>query len=178
MLRAKPATALRSMGATVKLRVHSPRLVHKLAGERPRQPASSARVFGMETNDHPSAQWYDEVAADLRRTFRPDDEGAVCVLFADEERVVYVGMIIEPDGTNVGPLEYDGLAHIIDGIDPPAVLIAVSRSDGEPLAEDWRLWEEMRGRIAALCRCELIDLMVVGEYSWWAVAGGPPGRAA
>jgi hypothetical protein len=99
-------------------------------------------------------------------------------MFADDEHVVRCGILLEPDGTEIGPLEYDNLAEIIDDLDLPAVLIAVARADGEPLAEDWRLWEEMRGRVAAFCRSELIDLMVIGERSWWAVGGGRPDRAA
>jgi hypothetical protein len=149
-----------------------------MAIERPAWAVDSARVVGMETNNRPSPQWYDDVATDLRTKLEPSDEGAVCVMFADDERVVRCAMLLEPDGTEIGPLEYDILAEIIDDLDLPAVLIAVVRADGEPLAEDWRLWEEMRGRIAAFCRSELIDLMVIGERSWWAVGGGRPDRAA
>jgi hypothetical protein len=51
-------------------------------------------------------------------------------------------------------------------------------ADGEPLAADWRQWEELRGRLAALSRCELLDMVVVGERSWWALLGGRSNRAA
>jgi hypothetical protein len=44
------------------------------------------------------------------------------------------------------------------------------RPDGQPRAEDWRLWEELRKRMA-VARSELIDLVVVGEQSWWAAVG-------
>jgi hypothetical protein len=37
-------------------------------------------------------------------------------------------------------------------------------------AEDRRLWEELRKRMA-VARPELIDLVVVGEHSWWAAVG-------
>jgi hypothetical protein len=52
----------------------------------------------------------------------------------------------------------------------PVNAMAVPRSDGQPRAEDWRLWEESRKRMA-VARPELIDLVVVGEQSWWAAVG-------
>ena len=61
-------------------------------------------------------------------------------------------------------------AHVVDDVDAPAVIVAVPRSDGQPRAEDWRLWEEMRARLS-VTRSELIDLVVVGEQSWWAAVG-------
>jgi hypothetical protein len=131
-----------------------------------------------EPDSELSADWYDDLAADVRSKMRPDDEGCVWLLYTDEDHVVVVGFAIEPDGHEPGPLELDGLAHTIDDIDPPGVVLAVSRADGEPLAEDWRLWEGLRGRIAALTRCELLDLVIVGERSWWAVHGGRSHRAA
>jgi len=135
----------------------------------------------MPTNETPSElpiTWYDDVAADVRSKMRPDDEGCVWVLFTDEDHVVLFGMAIEPDGCEPGPLEFDGLAEIIGDLDLPAAVIAVTRADGEPLAADWRLWDGLRGRMAALTRCELLDLVIVGERSWWAVRGGRSNRAA
>ena len=41
---------------------------------------------------------------------------------------------------------------------------------GQPRPGDWRLWEELRQRMA-VARSELIDLVVVGERSWWAAVG-------
>ncbi|MGH8891488.1 MAG: hypothetical protein ACRDV3_17210 [Acidothermaceae bacterium] len=123
-------------------------------------------------------RWYDGVAAEIRSKLRPCDEGAVWVLFADECRVVQMAMAIEPDGTELGALEYDSLTQVIGDVDAPTVLIAVPRADGIPFASDWRLWEEMRGRLEALTRSELIDLVVVGAESWWAVIGRWPDRAS
>jgi hypothetical protein len=131
-----------------------------------------------ESRSELPARWYDGVAADVRSKMRPDDEGCVWVLFTDAERVVQVGIALESDGRDLGAVEYDGLTHIIDELDLPGVVIAVSRADGEPLPEDWKLWEELRGRLAALTRCELLDLLVVGEWSWWAALGGRSHRAA
>lgn len=131
-----------------------------------------------QTSSELPGRWYDEVAADIRSKMQPDDEGCVWVLFADEDHVVQFGVAIESDGDEPGPLEFDGLAHIIDDIDPPGAIVAVTRADGEPLAADWRLWEGLRGRLAALSRCELLDLVIVGERSWWAVLGGRSNRAA
>jgi hypothetical protein len=124
------------------------------------------------------ADWYDDIADDVRSKMKPDDEGCVWLLLTDEDHVVRVGFAIEPDGREPGPLELDGLVSMIDDIDPPGMLLAVSRGDGEPRAEDWRLWEGLRGRVAALTRCELLDLVIVGERSWWAALGGRSHRAA
>lgn len=131
-----------------------------------------------ETPSDLSASWYDGVATDVRSKMRPDDEGCVWVLFTDADHVIQVGVALESDGRELGELEYDGLSHIIGELDLPGVVVAVTRADGEPLAEDWELWEELRGRLAALTRCELLDLVVVGERSWWAVLGGRSNRAA
>ena len=131
-----------------------------------------------EPHSELSADWYDDIAADVRSKMQPDDEGCVWVLFTDADHVVRFGVAVEPDGREPGPLEFDGLAHIIDDVDPPGAVLAVSRADGEPLAEDWRLWEELRGRVAARTRCELLDLVIIGERSWWAVRGGRSRRAA
>lgn len=135
----------------------------------------------MPTNETPSklsATWYDDLADDVRSKMQPDDEGCVWVLFTDEQHVVHFGVAFESDGRVLGDTEYDSLADIIGDLDLPGVAIAVTRSDGEPLAEDWRLWEELRGRLAALTRCELHDLVIVGERSWWAAIGGRSNRAA
>jgi len=112
--------------------------------------------------------WYDEIAHGVRLRSTRDDEGATWVLFLDEDRRPINGMALPAD--ELGPLELDGLAQVVDGIDAPAVIVAVPRSSGEPRAEDWRLWEELRKRMA-VARSELIDLVVVGEHSWWAAVG-------
>jgi hypothetical protein len=131
----------------------------------------------MEMNDSLGAGWYERVVADLRDKIGPDDEATVWVLFVDEERHLRVGMAIESDGRVLGAPEFDSLTEIIDDIDPPAVLIAVSRVSGEPLPADRQLRQEMRGRLAALTRAELIDVLVVGRHSWVAL-GGRSDRAA
>lgn len=112
--------------------------------------------------------WYDGIAHGVRLQSRPDDEGGTWVLFLDDERRPINGMALPAE--ELGPLELDGIVEVVDGIDAPAVIVAVPRSDGEPRAEDWRLWEELRQRMA-VARSELIDLVVVGEQSWWAVVG-------
>lgn len=129
----------------------------------------------MELNAEASVdeRWHDLVAADIRCNIEHGDEGAVWVLFADEQRVVQMAIAIGPAGDELGAVEFDSLAAVIDEVDAPAVLIAIPRADGMPLACDWRLWEEMRGRVEALTRSELIDLLVVGSQSWWAARGGP-----
>jgi hypothetical protein len=114
--------------------------------------------------------WYDEIALGIREQRRADDEGGTWVLLLDEQRRPINAMALPP-AEGLGPLELDGLATVIDGVDAPAVIVAVPRSTVEPVAEDWRLWEEMRARLA-VGRSELIDLMVVGRRSWWAVGGG------
>jgi hypothetical protein len=112
--------------------------------------------------------WYDGIAHGVRLQSTPDYEGGTWVLFLDDERRPINGMALPAE--ELGPLELDGIVEVVDGIDAPAVIVAVPRSDGEPRAEDWRLWEELRQRMA-VARSELIDLVVVGEQSWWAVVG-------
>jgi hypothetical protein len=112
--------------------------------------------------------WYDGIAHGVRLQSTADDEGGTWVLFLDEERRPINAMALPAE--ELGPLELDGLAEVVDGVDAPAVIVAVPRSDGEPRAEDWRLWEELRKRMA-VARSELIDLVVVGEQSWWAAVG-------
>jgi hypothetical protein len=113
--------------------------------------------------------WYDGIAQGVREQARLDDEGGTWVLFLDEERRPINAMALPHE--ELGPLDYDGLAEVVDGVDAPAVVVAVPRFNGEPRAEDWRLWEELRKRMA-VARSELIDLVVVGEQSWWAAVGG------
>jgi len=120
--------------------------------------------------------WYEALACAVRDRRGDGDEGTTWVLFVDDERKIFVGMAIEPDG-EIGQAEVDGLAEVIRGLDPPAVVVAVTRDEGEPLAADWRLWEELRGRLA-VSRTELIDVVVVGRHSWWAVLGGRPDHAS
>lgn len=115
------------------------------------------------------ASWYDEIAQGVRQQCKRDDEGGTWVLFLDEDRRPINAMALPAD--ELGPLDFDGLAAVVDDVDAPAVIVAVPRFDGEPRAEDWRLWEEMRKRMA-VARSELIDLVVVGEQSWWAAVGG------
>ena len=112
--------------------------------------------------------WYDEIAQGVRQQCRLDDEGGTWVLFLDEERRPINAMALPHE--ELGPLDFDGLAHVVNDVDAPAVIVAVPRFDGQPLAEDWRLWEELRSRMA-VARSELIDLVVVGERSWWAAVG-------
>jgi hypothetical protein len=112
--------------------------------------------------------WYDGIALGVRLQRTPDDEGGTWVLFLDNDRRPVNAMALPAD--ELGPLELDGLARVVDSVDAPAVIVAVPRADGEPRAEDWRLWEELRKRMA-VARSELIDLVVVGEQSWWAAVG-------
>ena len=112
--------------------------------------------------------WYDGIAYGVRLQSTPDDEGGTWVLFLDEDRRPINAMALPAE--ELGPLELDGLVEVVDGVDAPAVIIAVPRTDGQPRAEDWRLWEELQKRMP-VARSELIDLVVVGEQSWWAVVG-------
>jgi len=112
--------------------------------------------------------WYDGIAEGVRLQSTADDEGGTWVLFLDEERRPVNAMALPAE--ELGPLELDGLVEVVDGVDAPAVIVAVPRSDGRPRAEDWRLWEELRARMS-VARPELIDLVVVGELSWWAAVG-------
>jgi hypothetical protein len=111
--------------------------------------------------------WYDGIAQGVREQARLDDEGGTWVLFLDEDRRPMNAMALPHE--DLGPLDYDGLAQVVDGVDAPAVVVAVPRFNGEPRAEDWRLWEEL-GKRMAVARSELIDLVVVGEQSWWAAS--------
>jgi hypothetical protein len=113
--------------------------------------------------------WYDEIAQGVREQCTRADEGGTWVLFLDEKRRPMNAMALPAE--DLGPLDFDGLAEVVDGVDAPAVIVAVPRFDGQPRAEDWRLWDELRKRMA-VARSELIDLVVVGERSWWAAAGG------
>jgi hypothetical protein len=121
-----------------------------------------------------SNDWYDSIAARVREQLDDDEEGSVCVLFLDDRGEPAVGVALPPN-EHIGEAELDGLIHIIDEIDPPAVAVAIPRDDGLPMASDWRLWQELRARLAA-SRAEFIDLVVVGASSWW--AAGRPDRAA
>jgi hypothetical protein len=124
----------------------------------------------MDTN------WYDEIAAEVRKLRGHDDDGTIWVLFLDDDRRPHVSAVLPP-AVEIGAAEFDGLAKIVDEVDAPAVVIAVPRPDGEPRPDDWRVWEELRARLL-VGRCELVDLVVVGEESWWAVVGGRPGCVA
>lgn len=121
-----------------------------------------------------SSDWYDSIAVHVREQLDDDEEGSVCVLFLDDRGEPAVGLAL-PANEHIGEAELDGLVHIIDEIDPPAVAVAIPRDDGLPMASDWRLWRELRARLAA-GRAEFIDLVVVGVCSWW--AAGRPDRAA
>ena len=129
----------------------------------------------MHTDNEPAVDvsWYDVVADEVRGHCRADDEGTTWVLFVDGDGQTFIGMAIEPGG-EIGEAEYDGLAQVIDVIGPPAVVVAVTREEGEPLAADWQLWEQLRERLTD--GTELIDVIVIGRHSWWAVVGGRPGR--
>jgi hypothetical protein len=124
-------------------------------------------------NEHTiDTSWYDAIAADIRSNQSADDEGTLWVLFVEEDRRFAIGMAVGPE-VDAGPDEYDGLTQIIDEIDPPGVVLAVTRDDGVPRAQDWRLWEQMRARLAA-GRAALIDVIVVGHHSWWAAVAAAP----
>jgi hypothetical protein len=117
--------------------------------------------------------WYDALAEGIRKNRTPGDEGAFWVLFLDDERCPAFCAAFPP-AAELGPQEYDGLAEVIDAVDAPALVFVVPRSDGEPAAEDWRIWQELRARLA-VARCELIDLVIVGSSSWWSAVRGRPG---
>jgi hypothetical protein len=112
--------------------------------------------------------WYDGIAEGIRLQSTADDEGGTWVLFLDEDGRPVNAMALPAE--ELGPLELDGLVQVVDGVDAPAVVVAVPRSDGQPRAEDWRLWEGLRRRMA-VARPELVDLLVVGDLSWWAAVG-------
>lgn len=145
-----------------------------LRNRRVRQPGR------MHTDNEPAVDvsWYDAVADEVRGHCRDADEGTTWVLFIDGDGQTFIGMAIERGdeiGDEIGAAEYDGLAQVIDEIGPPAVVVAVTREEGEPLAADWQLWQQLRARLTG--GTELIDVLVVGRHSWWAVVGGRPDRA-
>jgi hypothetical protein len=117
--------------------------------------------------------WYDALAEGIRKNRTPGDEGAFWVLFLDDERCPAFCAAFPP-AADLGPPEYDGLAEVIDAVDAPALVFVVPRSDGEPAAGEWRIWQELRARLA-VARCELIDLVIVGSSSWWSAVRGRPG---
>jgi hypothetical protein len=71
--------------------------------------------------------WYDGIAHGVRLQRTPDDEGGTWVLFLDDDRRPVNAMALPAE--ELGPLELDGLAKVVDDIDAPAVIVAVPRSD-------------------------------------------------
>lgn len=134
----------------------------------------------MTTDDSCKARgiaWYDNIAQHVR-DLRDDGEGdegtlwVVLLLEGDRIGMAFAITAIPPELTEADAEGFfDGLAHVIDDVDPPGILFAVTRHDGEPRPIDWRVWESMRGRLA-VARSELVDLTVVGDHSWWAVQAG------
>ena len=69
--------------------------------------------------------WYDGIAYGVRLQSTPDDEGGTWVLFLDADRRPINAMALPAE--ELGPLELDGLVEVVDGVDAPAVIVAVPR---------------------------------------------------
>lgn len=108
--------------------------------------------------------WLDDRLRDLRGQLTPRDEGSLWLLFLDEPRgevllaSAFAGAMAQVDAQMTR-----SLVRIIGQVPAAAVLLAVPRTDGQPLAVDRRLWSDLE-RLDVL---PLVDLVVVGESDYW-----------
>ena len=100
----------------------------------------------------------------LRTQLRREDEGSLWLLFLDDPHGdVVLATSFEGAMAHVDAELTRNLVRIISHVPSAAVLLAVPRADGQPLNVDKRLWHDLEG----LLTDPLIDLVVVGESSYW-----------
>jgi hypothetical protein len=111
---------------------------------------------------------YEGIANTLRIPGRKGERGVWIMFLTDDGPP---GVTLElPPAAELRPTEYDALAAMIEGTGASVAIIALPRSDSEPLPDDWSMWHAIQARLAN-SDCE-IDLLVIDEQSWWSASGG------
>lgn len=114
--------------------------------------------------------WLDERAVEIRAHTSSDDEGALWLLFfQDPHGTPIIATAIDGAMAELDAALLQHIAMIIDDGPWKAVLLVVPRAVGAPLAID----RELLPRIRALTRStHVIDVVVVGESTYWSASGG------
>ena len=107
----------------------------------------------------------DELLEILQHHFKPQEEGWMWMAFyADDSDG---GVVNEITGEYEDPIvAADGLAHIMNEIDPDRVLLALCRSDARPTEADRRLWRRLRGLVDAT---KLADMVMFNRRAQWSM---------
>lgn len=119
------------------------------------------------------ACWLDDRVCEVRSQLCSSDEGAVWTLFFEDP----YGEPIIACAINDATAQMDGtllrnLANMIDEGPWRASLIAIIRSCGTPRDEDYQLWKGLRAEIQTTT---LLDLLIVGECTYWSAEGNSSG---
>lgn len=112
------------------------------------------------------SDWLGTCVHEVRTRLTEDDEGSLWILFLDRpEGEVLTAVAFDGAMEQIDATMTDNLQRLITAVSAPAVLLVVSRIDGQPRSSDIELWQRFSGS-----RCldtELIDLLTVGKDNYW-----------
>jgi hypothetical protein len=103
---------------------------------------------------------------DVIRRIAARPNGSLTAVFVGADDRVVLELEIGEGTAHVDELFLRHIEMLISDIGVAGVRIAVSRGAGRPTRIDRLLWRELNARLAG-SETALLDLLVVGEHSWW-----------
>jgi hypothetical protein len=98
-------------------------------------------------------------------------DGSLTAVFTDVAGRVVLRVEIGEGTTNVDELFLRHLVMLTADVGVPGVRFVICRPDGRPTRIDKLLWRELQVRLAD-STTQLLDVVVVGESSWWSAKTG------
>jgi hypothetical protein len=102
---------------------------------------------------------------------RGSADGALLGVFLSRQRRILLTIEIGEGTHHPDELFLRHLVAVITDIGVPDVVFAITRTDGRPTRVDKLLWRELSDRLEGTTTA-LLDVVVVGEISWWSAATG------
>jgi DNA repair protein RadC len=98
-------------------------------------------------------------------------DGSLVAVFVGPGDQVVLRVALNEGTTHVDELFLRHLVMLTADVGVPSVAFVISRRDGRPTRIDRLLWRELTRRLAA-SGTELLDVVVVGEESYWSATSG------
>jgi hypothetical protein len=98
-------------------------------------------------------------------------EGSLTAVFVGPDDRVVLQVDISEGTAYVDELFLRHVVMLISDIGVAGARLVVSRATGRPTRIDRLLWREISSRLAGSDTTTLLDVLVVGEQSWWSAAG-------
>jgi DNA repair protein RadC len=119
---------------------------------------------------------YDPICAEVRARWSARTDGDLMLVFVDAEGVPLLTLDVDEGTRHLDELFLRHVTTLILDIGLPAVVLAVPRAAGRPTRVDRRLWRELTARLGG-ATTQLLDLLVVGDATWWSATLRRPAAA-